>query len=76
MFINSSARVYSWSEQCDAALISNYDFPGMEALVNFTPPVVRNKMILLSAANQIILFFSKAKNNHLNNKSRQERLTF
>lgn len=76
MFISSSASIYSCSEQFDVALISNYDFPGVEEVVNFACPVVRNKMILLSAANPIILFFSKAKNNHLNNKSQQERLTF
>ena len=76
MFVNSSASIYSCSEQFEAALISNYDFPGVEEVVNFACPVVRNKMILLSAANPIILFFSKAKNNHLNNKSQQERLTF
>lgn len=68
MFVTSSARVYSCSEQSDAALISNYDLAGMEEVVNFTHPAVRNKTILLSAANQIILFFSKTKNNHLNNK--------
>ena len=76
MFVNSSASIYSCSEQFDAALISNYDFPGVEEVVNFACPVVRNKMILLSAANPIILFFGKAKNNHLNNKSQQERLMF
>lgn len=29
-------------------------------------------MILLSAASEIILFFSGAKNNHLNNKTQQD----
>ena len=76
VLISSSASVYSCSERFDGALISNYDFPGVEQVVNFACPVVRNKMILLSAANPIILFFSKAKNNHLNNKSQQEQLTF
>lgn len=66
------ARVYSCSEQFDATLISNYASLGRGEVVNFTPPVVRNKMILLSAAKQIILFFGKAKNNHLNNKNQQE----
>lgn len=51
VFIDSSARVYSCSEQCDAALISNYDSLGRGEVVNFTRPVVRNKVILLSAAN-------------------------
>lgn len=72
MFVNSSARVYSCREQSDAALISNYDLAGMEEVVNFTRPAVRNKMILLSAANEIILFFSEAKNTHLNNENQQE----
>lgn len=72
MFVNAPARVYSCREQSDAALISNYDLAGMEEVVNFTHPAVRNKMILLSAANEIILFFSEAKNNHLNNENQQE----
>lgn len=72
VFVSSSARAYSCSKQSGAALISNYDLAGMEEVVNFTHPAVRNKMILLSAANQIILFFSEAKNNHLNNKNQQE----
>ena len=72
VFVNSSASVYSCSEQFDAALISNYGFLGMEEVVSFTRPVVRNKMILLSAASQVVLFFSKAKNNHQNNKNQQE----
>lgn len=72
VFVNSSASVYSCSEQFDAALISNYDFLGMEEVVSFTRPVVRNKMILLSPASQVVLFFSKAKNYHQNNKNQQE----
>lgn len=68
-----AARVYSCSEQFDVTLISNYASLGRGEDVNFTCPVVRHKMILLAAANQIILFFSGAKNNHLNNKNQRER---
>lgn len=41
----SFARVYSCSEQFDAALISNYDILGVEEVVNFACSLVRERMI-------------------------------
>lgn len=69
MFVHAPARVYSCRQQSDAALISNYDVAGREEAVNFTRPAVRNKVIPLSAANEIFLLFSEAESNHLNNKT-------
>jgi len=45
VFVNSSASIYSCSEQFDAALISNYDILGVEEVVSFACSLLRDRMI-------------------------------